>query len=121
MERIFFLGYSQGGSMALDLGLFAGRFGGVISISGLLEPFLYDNVHPIYATPILVTVGQTEPTTKDVLSKISCHGTCIVIPGKGQTMPKDKFEMNHIMEFFAKHLWLRNLKLEAMSDVYLVG
>ncbi|KAI8913174.1 Alpha/Beta hydrolase protein [Entophlyctis helioformis] len=148
-ERVFLLGFSQGGSMALDVALLGVRsngsplnLGGVVSVSGWLDERSYENgslgdgertVGGRGRTHLLVTQGPKDegmdivtrmPRCKKVLRRLVAsdeHLSVVLVNGKGLAMPQSKEEMTAIMSFFSKHLYLRNLALEAMSDVYEVS
>ncbi|KJE95567.1 hypothetical protein CAOG_06010 [Capsaspora owczarzaki ATCC 30864] len=129
-DRIFLLGFAQGGTVALDLALHgSGRLAGVISISGTLTEEELD-VHvgdPVRAdiarqTPILLTHG-----TKDEMIPIAeAHNRfdrlVRLVPEhpslrllqfpKGCKMIDSPEEMRAVMTFFSERLYLRNLAME---------
>ncbi|KAI9193243.1 uncharacterized protein BJ171DRAFT_530895 [Polychytrium aggregatum] len=134
--QIFLLGFAQGGTIALDLALWGDLdapgpgpapilCGGVISIAG----GLFDAASCVRASlPVerrqlwaLVTkddsidasVGLGTRQLSRLKSLLEDHVQVEVISGKqGISMPN-----SHIFQFLGAHLALRNLKLEAMSDV----
>ncbi|KAH6564120.1 hypothetical protein BASA50_003147 [Batrachochytrium salamandrivorans] len=152
-ERVFLFGFSQGGVMALDAALMGHqvslklerpvgkqdsplKLGGVISISGWINPDMYDDEKastrgvPLLAsyTSVLVTQGERDEgfDLAELSSKKSTMRRYVVnddqlevslVAGKGHSMPQSQEEMRIIIAFLANRLWLRNLALEAMSDV----
>ncbi|KAI9209395.1 uncharacterized protein BJ171DRAFT_116858 [Polychytrium aggregatum] len=139
--QIFLLGFAQGGTIALDLALWGDLdapgpgpapilCGGVISIAG----GLFDAASCVRASlPVerrqlwaLVTkddsidasVGLGTRQLSRLKSLLEDHVQVEVISGKqGISMPNSHAEMSMIFQFLGAHLALRNLKLEAMSDV----
>ncbi|KAI8905625.1 Alpha/Beta hydrolase protein [Gorgonomyces haynaldii] len=115
-ERVFFLGFSQGGTMAVDVGLNL-KIGGVISISGWVEPEWYQTT---LKTPVLITQG-TDLTPASLEKKIQWLKDRTEFQAKffkkQHEMPKTREEMQSIMEFFAKRLYLRQYALENHPDI----
>ncbi|KAI8827095.1 Alpha/Beta hydrolase protein [Fimicolochytrium jonesii] len=133
-KNVFLLGFSQGGAAAVDLALLNGSvvLGGVVSISGLPSPESYphqNTLKPNLGLKILVTHGSADETLPKsewkaraafVRNLVGTNGELKVheVAGKGHGMPTTETEMREIMKFFGANLGLRNLALEAMSDVY---
>jgi predicted esterase len=117
MDRIFVIGFGQGGTMALGLNGMKGleELGGCISISGWPLPRPFE-----FMVPCLLTYGSLEPIPKEKMSKLekTKNLELFCVPGKDQSMPKDSTEMHQIMKFLGSKLALRNLKLESQADVY---
>ncbi|KAI7875729.1 Alpha/Beta hydrolase protein [Mucor mucedo] len=135
-SNIFFFGFSQGGTVALDTVLFGKvrNLGGVVSISGyLLEEQRVDRkLGDGYAGYILVTQGEKDGTIGSKFEaekrfkaiERQCGSTAetsqIFITNKDHTMPSSEREWRLIHTFFGKNMSRRNIELENMSDVYLV-
>ncbi|CEG73761.1 hypothetical protein RMATCC62417_09080 [Rhizopus microsporus] len=134
--NIFLFGFSQGGTVALDIALFGKvrNLGGIISISGyLLEEQSTDSrIDEGYPGYILITQGERDETmnkpiaeTKFKQIKKLCSSSAEVsqafIPNKGHTMPSTEQEWRLIHTFFGKNMPRRNIELENMSGVYLVN
>ncbi|KAL2920052.1 hypothetical protein HK105_200118 [Polyrhizophydium stewartii] len=148
-ERVFLLGFAQGGAAALDAALLGTRpgadsaplqVGGVVSIGGWLEPARYAagaldgagarRLAARQTRPhVLVTAGERDETV--AVSRVPALVAALrglvaapaqvaheVVAGKPLAMPQSAGEMRAIVRFFADHLHLRNLALEAMADVY---
>ncbi|KAJ3417519.1 25S rRNA (adenine645-N1)-methyltransferase [Chytridiales sp. JEL 0842] len=126
--NIFILGFSQGGSCGLDVVCNGNcRVGGVISISGWLESV--DRKQMSSGVKVLITHGTKDEKVSVLQASEKLENLKQVMPnwkedlqialvdGKGHDMPKTQAEMRAIMQFFGSNLSLRNLKLEAMSDV----
>ncbi|KAJ3372363.1 hypothetical protein HDU91_003791 [Kappamyces sp. JEL0680] len=118
-ERVFLLGFAQGGQVALDLAQSLPLLGGVVSLSGYLDPLSYSApLSPVHAKGLLL-YGQLE-TGVDSLREMTRRALPqvqqVAVGGRGLAMPSSRAEMEQIVQFFAKHLWLRNLALEAMAD-----
>lgn len=108
-ERIFVLGFGDGGEVAVNIGKCI-PIGGIVSISAM------KSINETLKTDCLVTVEEN-CETEIIGQKISL----VKIPNKvGVCMPSSSFEMERIMSFFAKRLWLRNINLEKMAGVYQV-
>ncbi|KAG2173282.1 hypothetical protein INT43_004656 [Umbelopsis isabellina] len=136
-SNIFFFGFSQGGTVALDQVMFGPHksLGGVVSVSGyLLEEQANEKVTgEKYKGNILVTQGDNDRTvgTKQAASKKldiikkycdpSAKVSHFFVPGKDHAMPKSQLEWRAIHTFFSINLARRNIELENMSDVYLVS
>ncbi|KAI8368232.1 Alpha/Beta hydrolase protein [Radiomyces spectabilis] len=135
--NIYFFGFSQGGTVALDTVLFGDirNLGGVVSISGyLLEEQRSDKpVGEGYPGYILITQGEKDPAIgKPEIAKkkyqvvqrlcsSSAQTSQVFIKNKGHTMPSSEGEWRVIHTFFSDHMARRNIQLENMSDVYLVN
>ncbi|KAJ3259632.1 hypothetical protein HDU77_001730 [Chytriomyces hyalinus] len=134
--NVFLFGFSQGGCVALDIGLSCARegvavFGGVISVCGWLEEgmgvSLKDALNDL---SILVVQGDQDQVCleseysakrKYLLNLMRDPNMCevAIIAGKGHSMPGSNFdEVIKIMQFLSSRMTLRNLKHEAMSDVH---
>lgn len=123
--RVYFLGFGQGGSIALDLGLYSQHIkppsfelGGIISISGWL---IRRDVNA-KKVDVLVTYGSQEPdpsSNKRVLKDLlGDQFSFFQVQGKSQGMPQEATEVRAIMSFLGSRLALRNIALESQSDVY---
>ncbi|KAG0164417.1 hypothetical protein DFQ28_010355 [Apophysomyces sp. BC1034] len=135
--NIFLFGFSQGGTVALDIALLGSirNLGGVVSISGYLleEQASLDKQGNGYDGYILVTQGEKDPTVGDKkeaekkfqIIKRFCASTAqtsqVFITNKGHSMPNGEGEWRVIHTFFSDYMPRRNLALENMSDVYLVN
>jgi predicted esterase len=126
-ERIFIVGFSQGGVVAMLTIIDQLRIGGVVSISGFIPWEFLTAVPDIHCqTPVLITKGSkdemiSESEFQRSIDKYS-RKTGIklldhVIPGKGHEMPSSSLEVRRIMEFLADKLYLRNPTLESMSGL----
>ncbi|KAL0077520.1 Alpha/Beta hydrolase protein [Phycomyces blakesleeanus] len=136
-SNIFFFGFSQGGSVALDTVLFGDipNLGGVVSISGYLleEQEKEKKVGTGYGGYILVTQGEKDGLVGSKASaekkfkaiqrfcSPSAETSQIFITNKDHTMAHSEGEWRVIHTFFSKYLARRNIQLENMSDVYLVN
>ncbi|KAH8553205.1 Alpha/Beta hydrolase protein [Umbelopsis sp. PMI_123] len=136
-SNIFFFGFSQGGTVALDQVLFGDHknLGGVVSISGyLLEEQAHEKIAgDKFKGNILVTQGDNDRTIgekraaekKLEIIKKYCDDSAKVshffVSGKDHSMPKSQLEWRAIHTFFSINLARRNIELENMSDVYLVS
>ncbi|KAJ3190428.1 hypothetical protein HDU85_000724 [Gaertneriomyces sp. JEL0708] len=131
LANIFLLGFSQGGSTAIDVALFGSLpapLGGVVSISGWVDSSFCEAsaLGAMANTQVLVTQGERDEVlekvwkTKRAFLASLLHNSLTVHPirDKGHSMPSSAVEMRYIMEFFGKNLKLRNVALESMSDVY---
>ncbi|RUS17369.1 Alpha/Beta hydrolase protein [Endogone sp. FLAS-F59071] len=138
---IFIFGFSQGGSVALDLALFGEtrNLGGVVSVMGYLLDMQVEGgnkekvAENAYEGAVLVLQGEKDEQLggkavgekKFEQLKQFCSPDAklsqLFIPKKGHQMPNSEREWHAIHTFFAAHLARRNLQLEAMSDVYEVS
>ncbi|KAH6562491.1 hypothetical protein BASA60_011116 [Batrachochytrium salamandrivorans] len=120
-ERVFLFGFSQGGVMALDAALMGHQ------VSLKLERPVGKQDSPL-KLGVLVTQGERDEgfDLAELSSKKSTMRRYVVnddqlevslVAGKGHSMPQSQEEMRIIIAFLANRLWLRNLALEAMSDV----
>lgn len=135
-EGIFAMGFSQGGTMALEAGLSCPyKIGGVLSMSGFpisqLGSSLSDRIPIItHELPILITIGDRDPKFSSAsqkineikqLSKTKSESIQLeIIPGKGHQMSHRQDETLLWMKFFGRHLILSNPELDKMKDVYQV-
>eukprot|EP00833_Pecoramyces_ruminatium_P011068 jgi/Orpsp1_1/1185100/evm.model.c7180000092276.1 len=136
-RQIFFFGFSQGGTAALDAAIFGTKsaIGGVISISGyLLEEEKkmgikecqqkWKNVNK--SVPIFITQGSADDTISvreaqdnaQFIKSLCGDFNHKIIQGKNHAMVSSQVETRAIMEFFSKFLHIRNVKLESMSNLY---
>eukprot|EP01119_Soliformovum_irregulare_P013521 TRINITY_DN3607_c0_g1_i1.p1 TRINITY_DN3607_c0_g1~~TRINITY_DN3607_c0_g1_i1.p1 ORF type:complete len:185 (+),score=50.26 TRINITY_DN3607_c0_g1_i1:397-951(+) len=132
-QHIFLLGFSQGASIALDLGLhYTHRLGGIIAISGgLLDEYIKSGEEfsdTGKTSSILVTHGTRDdriPLTsartnfeslKDRMTKPD--QVQFVEFSKGHQMISSQPEMKQILEFLSTKLRLRDITLESRSDVF---
>ncbi|KAI9492336.1 Alpha/Beta hydrolase protein [Zychaea mexicana] len=136
-SRIFLFGFSQGGTVALDVALSGSirNLGGVVSISGyLLEEQRFEKkIGNGYGGYILVTQGekdqvignrsQAEKKFQEIQRLCSADALTsqIFISNKDHSMANSAAEWRILHTFFAERMPRRNLQLENMSDVYLVN
>eukprot|EP00967_Tisochrysis_lutea_P131334 scaffold228178_cov44-Tisochrysis_lutea.AAC.1 len=132
-QRVFVLGYAQGGTAALDLALSSRRrLGGVVSVCGhCLHEAVAAGLEPVCpnarATPILVTIAKDDRETAPAVARklfdalrtafggpLSDSVTLRELPGRG-AMGESAAQMRCIMEFFASHLEIRSKALEDPS------
>ena len=111
LERIFVLGFAQGGTTALHT-MDWGSFGGIISISG--QPLK----HIVLSTPTLLTYGRKDELPSSHLIQAPYFESKAI--NRQLSMPQSEGEMRIIMKFFAERLFLRHLGLEKMADIYQV-
>ncbi|KAJ3099605.1 hypothetical protein HDU97_002912 [Phlyctochytrium planicorne] len=129
-DRCFVMGFSQGGSVALHFAAIQKAdmaVNGIISISGwpLRSLPTFKN-----RTRFLVTHGNKDKEMalgiafekwKELRKSINGPEDTLqvsIVDKKDHAMPKSQGEVEQIMKFFASGLAIRNLKLEAMHDVY---
>lgn len=125
-KRIFVLGFSQGGSVALELAASLSNisleFGGIVSISGppfLHSPFLSSSSSsssPLPLTALLVTHGELDNQEVSINEaqarfdrlqrKYPNIARFFPVPQKAHSMPKCSVEMRVIMEFLSRRLYL---------------
>lgn len=125
IANVYFLGFGQGGSMALELAINYQRngrplgLGGVISLSGFLSSFEKSN--QASTSDVLITYGSDEDVPESLLERhrsvLSSRLELCKVTGKSQEMPKSPAEMRKIMEFFGARLALRNLAMESSADI----
>ncbi|KAI9339006.1 hypothetical protein BDR26DRAFT_862450, partial [Obelidium mucronatum] len=135
-RKVLFFGFSQGACVALDLVLGMmkeegeERIGGVVAMCGWLEQGMGCKCAEKEGVNVMVVQGTRDP----LISVAEAKGKevylrslladpknldVVWVEGKDHCLPgKDYGEMQRIMAFFASHMALRNIKLEAMSDVY---
>lgn len=132
-ERVFVLGYSEGGCVALDLAMQFEKLGGVLVLySGFIDRML--ETGPTEGkfkcqTPVLLFAGTRDTLYPPELVEKSfqwyqhaCSGACqqlnaVAYFQKSHEMISSPSEMKSIMTFFAQHLYLRNVHLENRTDV----
>ena len=127
IANVYFLGFGQGGSMALEIAINCMRngrplgLGGVISLSGFLASFEKSGETNQTSADVLITYGSEESVPEALLERhrnfFSDRLELYKVTGKGQEMPKSPTEMRKMMEFFGARLALRNLAMEARADV----
>ncbi|KAF9973983.1 hypothetical protein BGZ73_002763 [Actinomortierella ambigua] len=112
-DRIILFGFSQGGSVALDVAAFGGtNLKAIISIGG----YLMEESQGV--------VPKTSPLTTRVFFKYiermfgKANTALHIVDGMGSGMPNSEAGWRPIMTFFAEVLEHRNVALENMSDVY---
>ncbi|KAJ3002527.1 UNVERIFIED_CONTAM: hypothetical protein HDU68_006178 [Siphonaria sp. JEL0065] len=128
-RKVLFFGFSQGACEALDLALsLKNDIGGVVAMCGWLEQGMGSKTSK--ELDVLVVQGTHDPllTIGDAKEKEAYLRTLfpssknvdvLIVDGKDHCLPGNNYaEMQRIMAFFASHMALRNLKLEAMSDIY---
>jgi len=119
-SNIFFFGFSQGGTVALDQVLFGDykALGGVVSVSGyLLEEQAHEKITgDKFKGSVLVTQGDNDRTVGDKRSaqkkldiiKKYCDPSAKVshffVPGKDHSMPKSELEWRAIHTYFSINL-----------------
>ncbi|KAG0052494.1 hypothetical protein BGZ83_002524 [Gryganskiella cystojenkinii] len=130
-KQIMLFGFSQGGQIALDLAAFGGfQLNGVLSIAGYMMEES-ENDEPaikLQTTKVLVMQGdkddlRTVKESKDKLKHLErifgkVNATQLVVDGMGHGMPNSEAGWRPLMEFFALNLQNRQLRLEAMADLY---
>ncbi|KAG0223507.1 hypothetical protein BGW41_005466 [Actinomortierella wolfii] len=130
-DRIVLFGFSQGGSVALDLAAFGNlNLKAVISIAGYFmeeSQGIPATTSPL-TTRILVLQGDKDVTVPSKIAKdkfkyiervfSKANATHCIIEGMGDTMPDSEAAWRLIMKFFAEVLEYRNVALESMADVY---
>ncbi|KAI9295472.1 alpha/beta-hydrolase [Neoconidiobolus thromboides FSU 785] len=134
INNTFLFGYSQGGTMALQLALeYPLPLCGVIAIAALpLDSFLEKQTqHSMrgFDTKLLFIIGDKDEKNtkaiytnsinklKDVVTKEWDEYIKLkIIKGKGHEMSHKKEEVDIWMEFFSSNLKLRQPQLEAMAD-----
>lgn len=141
-DRVHVLGFSQGGTLALDLALRScgpRRLGSVVAISASLLPELLmqepkemdkDVACGGACTSVLITHGSQDnvlprkdvQATRDFILKI--HPPVQVglqFFNKEHCMVKSKEEMEHLMRFWSQHLHRRMVNMEEVSTLYEVS
>lgn len=118
-DRIFTLGFSMGGTTALEWGLRTPGLGGVISIAGgLIEERKYDpvasvRVHSATGLPsALCTVGSKDDPARvewvkqsaTIYSSLGGAMDIKVIPNKGHSMELTEPEVRILMEFLSQRM-----------------
>jgi phospholipase/carboxylesterase len=105
MEKIFFMGFSQGACLTLEyITRNARRFGGAVAFTGGLigERLIATNYSGDFAgTPVLITTGNPDPhvplsrvhESVEVLKQHHAQVTLKVYPGKPHTITQDEIEL----------------------------
>ncbi len=92
MEKVAIAGFSQGGMMALHLGIYRMTPGAVVSFSGMLLP---TTRKPVQAPPVLLVHGAMDEVvpvqafrdTRARLDQLAPGYTPLLLPGEGHTIP----------------------------------
>lgn len=138
-ERIFFLGFSAGACIAMNLCYNRSQrgkraVGGAVCISGGLYGQINiqnskDRNNKMEYTPILLMGGECDENYtvamlnkdadfyKDGACKSSDLVRSFIQPGKGHSMINQKEEIRCIMEFFADKMVRRMIAMEGFSEV----
>ncbi|KAE9038904.1 hypothetical protein PR001_g5397 [Phytophthora rubi] len=138
-SRLFVFAFSQGACVAFHLAMTLPRdvrLGGVVLVSGgaIVGPHALRSAGEDgggAATPMLQVTGAADVVYPAALAERSRlefqkrHPqkaeaglfTSLVRPRKGHAMIDSREDMQHVMLFFSKHLYLRNIELENRSDV----
>ncbi|KAK1934447.1 putative hydrolase C9G1.08c [Phytophthora citrophthora] len=138
-SRIFVFAFSQGACVAFHMAMTLPRdvrLGGVVLVAGgaIVGPHLTTSApdQDLAVTPMLQVTGEVDniyPTALAVLTRREFKRrhkqktaaaelfTSLVRPHKGHAMIDSPEDMHHVMLFFSKHLYLRNIELENRSDV----
>ncbi len=131
-ERVFLLGFSAGGSLAMEIcrmWMNAGRLplGGAVCVAGGIQTELETVGIPCSSsqrskpTDVLIIIGDNDesyPKEAALLSKQLYHPSNVqlhVQKGKGHSMLGTKYEMQSIMEFFSQRLVRRLVSMEGCS------
>lgn len=125
-ERIFLLGFSQGGIVAVDLGMYyREQLGGVIVVSDfMLEEIMSSSMEGIRQKNIniLVTLGTKDPEISvaqlklQYLQKYLTNCTVKMFP-KAHEMINSAAETRDIMAFISERMYLRNIALENTEGI----
>ncbi|CAI5730227.1 unnamed protein product [Hyaloperonospora brassicae] len=138
-SRLFLFAFSQGACVAFHLAMTLPRdvrLGGVVlaaggAVAGSHSSSCSDPRGGAVATPMLQVTGDadnvypvplTQRSRRDFARRHSETAaaelfTSVVRPHKGHAMIDAQEDMRHVMRFFSKHLYLRNIALENCSDV----
>ncbi|KAF9163229.1 hypothetical protein DFQ26_002784 [Actinomortierella ambigua] len=130
-DRIILFGFSQGGSVALDVAAFGGiNLKAIISIGGYLmeeSQNVVPKTSPL-TTRVFVLHGAKDYTVvpkiaKDKFKYIErvfgkANTGLHIVEGMGGGMPNSETGWRPIMTFFADVLEYRNVALENMTDVF---
>jgi predicted esterase len=131
-DTMFFFGFCQGATVAIDLILNwnKSRFGGCVAVSdSVLEEYMKThqktkNLSP--PLPLLITHGKNELEIPLKKAKEKFQFICDQLKGeeiefkvynKGNEMPKQKDEVYDMMKFFSNYLHKRSPTLEKQTDV----
>ncbi|KAI9142354.1 Alpha/Beta hydrolase protein [Paraphysoderma sedebokerense] len=125
-SSIFLLGYDQGATTAMDVGLYSSlSIGGIVSIGGVILE-RKEEIKVNEDTKFLMVYGEDDDVIDpdEEIEKISklkkkfqLSIETVTLKNKNHGMPNNKTQWTPIMTFFGKNLKLRNLALESMSDV----
>ncbi|EGZ25144.1 hypothetical protein PHYSODRAFT_326207 [Phytophthora sojae] len=138
-SRLFVFAFSQGACVAFHVAMSLPRdvrLGGVVVVSGGAtvgphEDYLAAENGGGAATPMLQVTGAADAVYPVALAERSRREfkrrhpqkaaaelfTSVMRPHKGHAMIDSREDMQHVMRFFSKHLYLRNVELENRSDV----
>lgn len=133
MDRVFLFGFSQGASIAYHVAAtLPWRLGGVVLVAGgiITGPHQtpYASQSSDHETPALLIGGSHDQVFPPALAATSEHVynarfkgkpllTRHTVPHKTHDMVRSEGEMRVIMEFFSRHLFLRDVALEHRSDL----
>ncbi|DAZ92922.1 TPA: hypothetical protein N0F65_001091 [Lagenidium giganteum] len=131
-ERMYLFGFSQGACAAFHCAMtLPERLGGVVLIAGGLvrgpHVTAYKPTKPPRELPCVMICGGADSVFSSALAMESEAAFCSsnkrdlfarhVIRGKDHGMIASRDEMQHVMAFFSRHLYLRNVELERRSDI----
>ncbi|KAF4318134.1 hypothetical protein G195_008515 [Phytophthora kernoviae 00238/432] len=136
-SRLFLFAFSQGACVAFHLAMTLPqdvRLGGVVLVAGGAIAGPHSSATgdaDAAATPMLQITGAADTTYPTALAERSRREfkrrhtqkvaaelfTSVVRPHKAHAMIDSRQDMQHVMFFFSKHLYLRNVELENRSDV----
>ena len=137
---VYFLGFSQGGTVALDLALHlggsgggsGGALGGVVSVSGPLFEWHTTSKggssSSSSSSPVLMTLGSKDPRVEQSKAQRewsrlkqskpdATQGWKLASFPRGHVMISSQPEMKAVLEFLDGRFRLRNLSLERDPDV----
>ncbi|KAL4161097.1 hypothetical protein PRNP1_001653 [Phytophthora ramorum] len=136
-SRLFVFAFSQGACVAFHLAMTLPRgvrLGGVVLVAGGAIVGAHSSASEdggAAATPMMQVTGAADAVYPAILAKRSRREferrhtrkateelfATRVRPRKGHAMIDSRADMQHVMLFFSKHLYLRNVELENRSDV----
>ncbi|KAF1318384.1 putative hydrolase, partial [Globisporangium splendens] len=134
-ERMFLFGFSQGACVAYHLLMTlpaSVRLGGVVLVAGgcIIGPHSTEYAASLDAeTPVLGMWGSNDPVYPTALAlqteqlfaerypKAKTLFTKYIASNKSHEMIRTRDEMLQVMTFFSSHLYLKNMALEARSDL----
>lgn len=135
-SRLFVFGFSQGACVAFQVAMTLPRdvrLGGVVLVAGgaIVGPHSSASTGGGAATPMLQVTGTADrvyPIALAERSRLEFRRRCsqkameelftsVVRPHKAHAMIDSPEDMQQVMLFFSKHLYLRNEELENRSDV----